>query len=67
MTRQLVRLTPDYRAVRAARYPDIRDFADAVYWAERGDRAKLDAWLAACDAVKAAVPKPPPADDHAEQ
>lgn len=60
MTGQRVSLRPDYRAARASRYPDLRDFADAVYWAERGDRSKLDAWLARCDAVKTAVPKPPP-------
>lgn len=63
MTGQRVRIIPDYRPARSARYPDVRDFADAVYWAERGDRSKLEAWLARCDAVKAAIPKPPPEPD----
>ncbi|MGV6872565.1 hypothetical protein ACUSIJ_07715 [Pseudochelatococcus sp. B33] len=60
MTGQKIRLTPDYRAARAKRYPALAEFADAIYWAERGDRSLLDAWLARCDAVKAAIPKPPP-------
>lgn len=59
MTGQKITLRPDYRATRARRYPDLSEFADAVYWAERGDRSKLDEWLARCDAVKATVPKPP--------
>lgn len=64
MTGQKITINPDYRAARAQRYPDLAEFVDAVYWAERGDREKLDAWLSACDAVKALIPKPaspPPA------
>lgn len=60
MPSQKISIQPDYRQVRASRYPDLRDFADAVYWAERGDMSRLDVWLARCDAVKAAAPKPPP-------
>lgn len=52
-----VEIKGDYRAERAAAYPPLADFADAIYWCERGDDSKLKAWLEACDAVKAAFPK----------
>ena len=39
-------------------YPSLHEFADAIYWSENGDRTKLDAWLAACAAVKERYPKP---------
>lgn len=45
-------------ARRVREYPPLSEFADALYWAERGDRSKLDDWLARCDAVKAKYPKP---------
>lgn len=50
-------IKPDYRAERAAAYPPLADFADAIYWCERGDDTKLKSWLEACDAVKAKFPK----------
>lgn len=42
---------------RAAEYPPLTDFADAFYWASKGDNAPMERWLAACDAVKAKHPK----------
>jgi hypothetical protein len=36
----------------------LSEFADAMYWASKGDQAKLDAYYAACEAVKIAYPKP---------
>ena len=44
--------------LRAASYPSLSDMADALYWRERGDPEKYNQWLAACDAVKTALPKP---------
>ena len=38
-------------------YPPLSDFADAMYWASKGDSTKLDAYYAACEAVKKAYPK----------
>lgn len=66
MTGQKVTLQPDYRSARARRYPDLSEFADAVYWASRGDRSKLDAWLERCDEVKASFPKPQSKQETAE-
>jgi hypothetical protein len=48
----------DYKARRVKEYPPLQDFADALYWAQRGDPSKLDAYLAACDAVKKKYAKP---------
>lgn len=47
-----------YQDQRRHRYPALAEFADAMYWASRGDSSKLDAYYAACDAVKQAYPKP---------
>lgn len=47
-----------YQHQRAPEYPPITDLADALYWASEGDTAKLDAYYAACAAVKAKYPKP---------
>lgn len=63
MSGQRVTISPDYRLARSQHYPDLHEFADAVYWAERGDRSLLEAWLARCDAVKASIPKPPATTD----
>ena len=43
---------------RASEYPPIGDFADALYWKEKGDDSKWIAWLAAVAAVKEKYPKP---------
>lgn len=42
---------------RHSSYPPIADFVDAYYWQARGDGSKMDAYLAACDAVKQRFPK----------
>lgn len=43
---------------RANAYPTLGDFADALYWKEKGDDSKWIAWLAAVAAVKEKYPKP---------
>lgn len=48
-------VNPDaYKAQRAAEYPPITDYLDAVV---KGDQAQIDAYIAACQAVKAKYPK----------
>ena len=48
----------EYQRQRAPEYPDLRQLADSLYWASRGDTTKLDEYYAACEAVKAKYPKP---------
>ena len=43
-----------YKAKRAAEYPPITDYIDGVV---KGDQAQIDAYIAACLAVKAKYPK----------
>lgn len=38
-------------------YPPLEDFADAFLWKQKGDDSKMQAYIAACDAVKLAIPK----------
>jgi len=40
---------------RAAEYPPFADYLDGVV---KGDQAQIDAYIAACQAVKAKYPKP---------
>ena len=47
-----------YRRDRQPEYPDLKQLADGLYWASRGDSTKLDEYYAACEAVKAKYPKP---------
>jgi hypothetical protein len=47
----------EYMRKRALEYPSLRHLADAMYWSSRGDNAKLDAYYAACEAVKTKYPK----------
>lgn len=49
--------TEDYRVRRQQEYPTLAALADAMYWQARGDASKMQAYLAACDAVKAKYPK----------
>lgn len=42
---------------RRAEYPALSDFADALYWREKGDPKPLAAYVARVDAVKAKFPK----------
>jgi hypothetical protein len=43
-----------YKAQRAAEYPPLTDYIDGVV---KGDQAQIDAYIAACQAVKAKYPK----------
>lgn len=43
-----------YKAKRAAEYPPMADYLDGVV---KGDQAQIDAYIAACLAVKAKYPK----------
>jgi len=47
--------TITYAEKRAAEYPDFREYLDGVV---KGDQAQIDAYIAACQAVKAKYPKP---------
>ena len=44
-----------YIAKRAAEYPPIIDYLDGIV---KGDQAQIDAYIAACQAVKTKYPKP---------
>ena len=44
-----------YIAKRAAEYPNLLDYIDGVV---KGDQAQIDAYIAACQAVKTKYPKP---------
>ncbi len=44
-----------YQRLRAAEYPPITDYIDGVV---KSDQAQIDAYIAACQAVKAKYPKP---------
>ena len=45
----------EYKRQRAAEYPPVTDYIDGVV---KGDQAQIDAYIAACLAVKAKYPKP---------
>ena len=45
---------PTYAQKRAAEYPPMADYLDGVI---KGDQAQIDAYIAACLAVKAKYPK----------
>jgi hypothetical protein len=45
----------EYQRQRAPEYPPITDYIDGVV---KGDQAQIDAYIAACQAVKAKYPKP---------
>ncbi len=45
----------EYQRMRAAEYPPITDYIDGVV---KGDQAQIDAYIAACQAVKNKYPKP---------
>jgi hypothetical protein len=44
-----------YARDRAAEYPPMADYLDGIV---KGDQAQIDAYIAACQAVKAKYPKP---------
>ena len=43
-----------YKAKRAAEFPPITDYLDGIV---KGDQAQIDAYIAACQAVKTKYPK----------
>jgi anti-sigma factor RsiW len=45
----------EYQRLRAPEYPAITDYLDGI---AKGDKAQVDAYIAACQAVKAKYPKP---------
>lgn len=45
----------EYARSRASEYPPITDYIDGVV---KGDQAQIDAYIVACQAVKAKYPKP---------
>lgn len=47
----------EYQRKRVLEYPPLTDLADAMYWASQGDQSKLEAYYAACEAVKQKYPK----------
>ena len=59
ITAEVARLQAEYDAQsyarsRASEYPPITDYLDGVV---KGDQAQIDAYIAACQAVKAKYPK----------
>ena len=59
ITAEVVRLQAEYdnneyQRQRASEYPPITDYLDGVV---KGDQAQIDAYIAACQAVKAKYPK----------
>lgn len=57
---EIVRLQEEYDALsyqrqRAIEYPDFREYLDGIV---KGDQAQIDAYTAACLAVKEKYPKP---------
>jgi hypothetical protein len=47
-----------YQRLRKSEYPPLADLADAMYWQSQGDDSKMQAYLAAVQAVKDKYPKP---------
>lgn len=45
---------PTYAELRAAEYPPMADYLDGIV---KGNQAQIDAYIAACQAVKAKYPK----------
>lgn len=50
-------IAAEYQRFRRLKYPSWEMLADAVYWKENGDNTKMEAYLAAVEAVKAEYPK----------
>lgn len=46
-----------YKQSRISEYPPLQDLADALYWQSKGDNSKMEAYVAACEAVKEKYPK----------
>ena len=48
----------EYQRQRSSEYPDLKEFVDAYYWAQKGDNTKMNAYIVKCDTVKDKYPKP---------
>lgn len=46
-----------YQRQRQPEYPPMSDYLDAIYWQSKGDDSKMEAYLAAVEAVKEKYPK----------
>lgn len=46
-----------YQEMRRFDYPSIEELGDALYWQSKGDNSKMEAYFAACEAVKLKHPK----------
>lgn len=62
VSNELNRLTQEYnntvyQRLRKSEYPDLTDFADAYYWAQKGDNTKMNEYITKCDNVKEKYPK----------
>jgi len=60
VSQELNRLRQDYESkeyqrMREKEYPDVREYLDGIV---KGDQAQIDAYVAACQAVKNKYPKP---------
>lgn len=55
---QLEYQTKEYQRQRAPEYPDLKEFVDAYYWAQKGDETKMNEYIAKCEEVKNKYPKP---------
>ena len=49
--------TLDYSIERRVNYPQLVDFVDAYYWAQKGDNTKMNEYIAKCDEIKQKYPK----------
>jgi len=49
--------TYTYAEMRRMEYPTAAELGDALYWQAKGDNSKMEAYLAACEAVKLKYPK----------
>lgn len=54
-TRTEIEAELSYATKRKSEYPPVTDYIDGVV---KGDQAQIDAYIAACQAVKAKYPKP---------
>jgi hypothetical protein len=47
-----------YQRDRKPEYPDLKEFVDAYYWAQKGDNTKMNEYILKCDKIKDKYPKP---------
>jgi hypothetical protein len=50
-------LDPKIAGKRLSSYPPLADFADAYYWAQKGDNSKMEEYLKKIEEVKNKYPK----------